>query len=491
VTDLDDPCPTAPELRPDRLTGRASAYRVASRAFAASGGIVGAGAALLRPDAAVKLLLLTRLVSFVSTPITLILVATRFSPVTQGFYYTFTQITQFTILLELGLGMVLTQFASQEFAHLHWTPAGSLAGSDSPLRHLLGILVKACRWYVAVALVAVVTFIPAGLAFFASQGHAHGVDYARPWVILVALTAAGMLAVPISAVIEGCGRVLDVTRLRFVQAITSSVLLWAGILGHQALYCAAAAAIGPVIVPAVWFVRRYRGLLGQLRRGLRSQADARVSWRTELLPMQWRIAVSWIAGFLVFALFTPLLFRYQGAAVAGRMGMSLTVANVPFVLGMSWLMTRTPGYGTLIRQRSWRELDATALTGTLQAVVVWAAASVSLLVGVKAADIWLPSFGQRVLGVGTLAALCLGSLVNVLMQAMAGYLRAHKQEPYVAISVGTGLLVAAASWITARFGTPGAMAIAYAAVTGLVELPVAVAIFMRKRREWHAGAEKT
>src|SRR5271155_5139593 len=74
----------------------------------------------LRPDTAVRLVLVTRIVQFASTPITLLLVATRFSPVTQGFYYTFTNITAWTLVLELGLGTVLTQFASQEFAHLSW-----------------------------------------------------------------------------------------------------------------------------------------------------------------------------------------------------------------------------------------------------------------------------------------------------------------------------------------------------------------------------------
>jgi hypothetical protein len=439
----------------------------------------------LRPDAAVRLVLVTRIVQFASTPITLLLVATRFSSVTQGFYYTFTTITAWTMVLELGLGMVLTQFASQEFAHLRWD-ASALAGEDGPLRHLMAILVKACRWYVAVALIAIVVFVPGGLAFFRTQAQHYDVDYATPWIALVVLTAFGLMAIPLVSVIEGCGQVVDVTRLRLAQTATANGLLWLGILTGQALYAPAMAAVGPVIVPAIWFGWRYRGLLRQVRDGFGAHMEATVSWRRELFPMQWRIAVSWLAGFLVFSLFNPLLFRYQGAVVAGQMGMSLQLAAAPYLVGMSWLMTRAPRYGTLVRQRRWDELDTAARTGTVQALLVWLAGSVALLLVVAAAKAWLPALGNRVLSVAAVAALCIANLVNICMQSMASYLRAHKAEPYVGISVTTGVLVATVCWVTARSATPLAMAIGYAAVTVIVELPIAAIIFVEKRRQWHA-----
>jgi hypothetical protein len=444
----------------------------------------------LRPDAAVRLVLVTRMVQFVSVPVTLLLVAPRFSPVTQGFYYTFTNITAWTVVLELGLSVVLTQFASHEFAHLRWD-GDQLAGDEGPRQHLMAILVKACRWYLVVALVAVVVLVPGGLAFFRSQAQSYGVAYAWPWVALVALTAAGLLAIPMIAVIEGCGQVVDVTRLRLTQTALANVLLWCGILTGQALAAPALAAIGPVLVPAVWLAWRYRGFVRQVADGFASHAAATVSWRHELLPMQWRIAVSWLAGFLVFSLFNPLLFRYQGAVVAGQMGMSLQLAAAPYLVGMSWLMTRSPRYGTLVRQRRWDELDQVARTGTAQALLVWLGGSLALIVAVAAAKTWLPTLGARVLSVGAVAALCVTNLVNICMQSMASYLRAHKAEPYVGISVTTGVLVAFSCWITARYATPMAMAIGYAAVTLIVELPIAAAIFIQKRREWHvvpAGA---
>lgn len=36
--------------------------------------------------------------------------------------------------------------------------------------------------------------------------------------------------------------------------------------------------------------------------------DFRVSWKTEIWPLQWRIALSWLSGYFIFQLFTPILF---------------------------------------------------------------------------------------------------------------------------------------------------------------------------------------
>ena len=44
--------------------------------------------------------------------------------------------------------------------------------------------------------------------------------------------------------------------------------------------------------------------------------------------MQWKIAISWTSGYLAFQLFTPLLFRYQNATVAGQMGMTIYISNI-------------------------------------------------------------------------------------------------------------------------------------------------------------------
>lgn len=63
---------------------------------------------------------LTRMWSALAGPLTILLIATRFSKVEQGFYYTFSSILALQVFFELGLLTVLAQFAAHEFAFLSW-----------------------------------------------------------------------------------------------------------------------------------------------------------------------------------------------------------------------------------------------------------------------------------------------------------------------------------------------------------------------------------
>ena len=92
-------------------------------------------------------MLLGRGFSFVSQPITLYLIVKHFTLSQQGFYYTFANILSVSIFLELSLGVVLTQFASHEFAHLFWKPDGSIAGDSEPLSRLISLARKSLKWY--------------------------------------------------------------------------------------------------------------------------------------------------------------------------------------------------------------------------------------------------------------------------------------------------------------------------------------------------------
>ena len=74
--------------------------------------------------------------------------------------------------------------------------------------------------------------------------------------------------------------------------------------------------------------------------------------------MQWRIAISWLAGYFVFQLFTPVLFHYHGAVVAGQMGMTLNVSNALLTTSLTLIAAKTPEFGKLIAGRNWHDSNA-------------------------------------------------------------------------------------------------------------------------------------
>src|SRR6185503_15411499 len=112
--------------------------------------------------------------------------------------------------------------------------------------------------------------------------------------------AINILFVPVWAVLSGCNQVGAINFYRLVEAVLRSLVLWLALLSGAQLWSTVLAAA--VVLPwTAWFVCvRYGRFFLSL---IRQPETERVQWRTEMLPMQWRIAVSWLAGYFSFSLF--------------------------------------------------------------------------------------------------------------------------------------------------------------------------------------------
>ncbi|MCL4512114.1 MAG: hypothetical protein M1470_13805 [Bacteroidetes bacterium] len=433
-------------------------------------------------DRAISFVLLGRGFSLFSQPITLFLIARYFTPSIQGYYYTFFSVVATSVFLELGLGYVITQFASHEFAHLSWGEGGVLVGDEVPLSRLLSLLSKSMKWYGGTAFLLIVVLIPGGRLFFASDSHS--VTYVLPWVLLVIFTGLGLSLTPILSVVEGCGRIAELQKMKFYQLVAGVISAWIIIVTGGDLLTASALAFANLIVPAVWIRRNFWGLLKQAMNSEQRRARGNIAWRSEVLPMQWRIAISWASGYFIFQLFNPLLFRYQSSIAAGQMGMTISLANVVLQTSVAWVSTKTPLYGALIRKRDYRKLDSLAYTSTRQALLVGVLMSVLIIVFVYYAKLYFPGYGDRVLSIYAIGALLFTNVINVVGFSFAGYLRAHKEEPYLVNSLVMGALTAVVAWICAKYYDADILSFAIAGLNLFVGLPMAIYVFLRKRRDW-------
>ena len=121
-------------------------------------------------DRAVLFALLLRIWTILSGPVTVLLIATKFSPEVQGFYYTFATILALQVFVELGLGVVITQFASHEWAKLRLDEAGNIVGDDHSLSRLVSIARLALKWYGLASIIVAIGLGIGGHLFFSSSG---------------------------------------------------------------------------------------------------------------------------------------------------------------------------------------------------------------------------------------------------------------------------------------------------------------------------------
>lgn len=433
---------------------------------------------------AIGFTLLTRVWQVIAGPISILLVTKFFSSEEQGYYYTFASILALQALFELGLAFVIMQFASHEFAVLSWGVGGQIKGAEVAVARFYAVIERSIVWYSGVALMLVVLILPFGLYFFSSQAeHAPLVSWRYAWSLLVMSAASYVPLIPVLAAIEGSGEVARVNKLRLIQIAAANVVTWIAIASGASLFSASSVFIVNAIIGYGWIARNYPALLMELRQKWGAKTQAHFDWMHEVWPMQWRIAVSWISGYIIFQLFTPILFYYQGPAAAGKMGMSLVIANMTITFAQVWLQTNTPRMAQAVARKDWHELDRVFGRVFWQSTVIVCAGIIMVLVG-----LWFLAqypLGQRFLPLEDMAYLLGAFALSHVIGAFAYYLRVHKQEPFMLLSVVGALLVGSSMWFFGRtYGSTG-MAISLLVINLVYGLPSALWLWSHLRNQWH------
>jgi len=202
--------------------------------------------------------------------------------------------------------------------------------------------------------------------------------------------------------------------------------------------------------------------------------------------MQWRIALSWLSGYLTFSLFTPVLFRFDGAVVAGQMGMSWSLIQAVSGVAALLVQTKAPAFGILIARRNWPELDRIALRVGLSSFLLAVAGVLAVGIFAYLLQVFHFRLAGRLLALPVLILFSAGMLAVQFTFPFAIYLRAHKREPFMVMSMVTGILVGISTVVLGYFYGALGIAIGYATLLIGVGLPWSTIIFYVCRKDWHS-----
>jgi len=421
-------------------------------------GVLGAARSM---DRAVRLVLLTRLVPLVAAPVTLWLVATRRPLSEQGPYFVFWNTQALTQLMELGIGGLIVQFASHESNNLVWDERGGLAGDQSAIDRMRRVVRQGRDWYCLVALGMLVLAGLGGLWLFQAKSAGVHPSPLAPWIVTVVLTAGYLPLVPVLCAIEGCGGLIRVQRMRLAQMVVAMGVLWAVLPAWGALWAVSVFAVVWFVVAFGWLRVAHKGLIDQLRSDrAHLPTDETVSADLPLTPVQWRTGIAWLAWWAAPQTLTPIVLATHGPAAAGQVGMSLAIATAPLTLASAWLQGRYPRYGALVARGKITELRHVARVATLQALAVCAAGTAAATVVIWWLGRILPSLAERALPAAAIAILGVANLAWLLVQSLASYLRAWREEPLMESTVVGAFVVAIGAFVVANYTT------AAGAVTG-------------------------
>lgn len=441
-------------------------------------------ASLIGVDWAILYTIFARVVQAGGGIFTVILIARYLTKNEQGYYYTFGSIVAIQVFFELGLSSIITQFAAHEIAHLKWCDNEQLEGELKHKSRLSSLLHFCIKWFSIIAVFVFVVLLGAGFYFFYRFNRDASINWQIPWVLLAFSTSLMFTIDPLLSFIEGLGNVKQVARIRLCQQCSYLLTVFIILLLGGKLY---ATAIGSLISFSV--ILSITCFSSIRKRILNIWTYKNTNWiinyRKEIFPYQWRIALSWISGYFIFQLFNPVLFATDGPVVAGQMGMTLAALNGVNSLSMSWINTKIPLFSSLIAQRNFFSLNRIFKKTLIQTVSVCIIGVLMLLSIVMCLRFYRVPIGDRFLPF--LPTLLMGGalVVNQLVFAMAIYLRCHKKEPFLLLSITVGILMAFSTLYLGRnFGIIG-ITCGYFALTSLVAFPWATNIFFKKKRQWH------
>ena len=401
---------------------------------------------------------LQKIVQALTGLVTASLVTIYLTPDEQGYFFTMGSLLSSYILLDLGLSNLLIQFSARSFTGLSWNKHEIIDVSGGQKKsNFLDLISWTLRWY-SFAGLATFLLIPIGFIYFHFAKSTVNVSWQLPWIAIVSSVALSMPAIGLLSILEGAEKIRVTYTLRIAHYLLGAIVAWMLLIQGHGLFAQSMAPLGIAVVVIYW-LKRHHGTL--LTNHLFNKSN--FNWKLHVWPQQKRVTVSWFSNYLFLHVPVPVVFYFSGAKIAGKMGLSMVVANVVGAIAMSWVTAATPSITKLIAQGDVGEGRALFERSLLTAVFL-------LLIGGLAVSALMIlthgySFSERILSPGQLILLFLVFALFHGVNALIVYFRAFKKEPLALPSlIATSSIVVIGCFVIPLYSVNGAiglMAIVY------------------------------
>lgn len=463
-------------IRPDDVPPLDPPHDVAPTAGVVAPGQLRLLARRLEFDRAVLYALAARVWQTLAGPITVLLIATHFSPELQGYYYAFGSLLAVQSLFELNLSVVLLNAAGHEWPQLRLDDRGRIRGDAQAIDRLAGLDRFGTRWYGVASLLCLVGIGIVGHALFRDlpwTGHA-------AWAASVTAASTMLVLLPRLAILQGCHQMIAVNRNIATQAVCGTLAVWCFVVAGLGLWAVAAAWLSKLVWDAWLIFGRYAAFFRSLPR----QTAPRVQWRSEIWPLQWRLALQAIAAAAATSSFVLALFHFDLKDAAGRMGMTLSVLNMLLWGGLAWVQTRIPvlaGLSKLNNRNGYDRLFRKITIMTVVAVTLGAIAFWSVVTAMRTMNL---SLADRFIGTTAFALLAAAIVTQHLLNCLTIYSRTRQREPFLVPNVLLNLAIAGGCWLVAPLHGELGVAAVYAVLAVGTGIPVWLIVWRRDRKTW-------
>ena len=379
------------------------------------------------------------------TLLTLFLVPIFLTQEEQGYWFTISSLAALIVLADLGFSNIILQFAAHEFAHLRFNDGMSISGDKKYLRRLSSLFVFSIKWVGSILLFAFPCIVIIGLFLLGQKTST--ASWIAPWIIYVFGSSIMFLNSTLLFFFEGCNSIAISQKIRMFMSILMGAILSATLIFGFKLYALSFSLFLSSLLGLYLIFKVFRKSIVSF---VEISRQHKHSWRKEFIPLFWKYAISWGSGYFLFQMYTPLMFHYEGAIAAGKIGMSITVWLGVFSLSNVWMYVITPRINKLVYRCEWGLLDKLFFKNLKLS-------GLTFCIGASMIFWILFFFKDRILLIDRLADmttlffLAAGWFLQIVVNAFAIYLRAHKEEPLLLPSFLSALYVVFTTFLCAKY----------------------------------------
>ncbi len=411
-------------------------------------------------------------------PISLILIPYFLTKQMQGYWYSFISISALSILADLGFTVIVTQFSAHEFSKLKYDNDGLIVGENleyNKLASLFRFVINRGLKVVWGAFLAI--FI---MGYYIMSSEEAQFQWIIPWAVFTVGSGIKFFNNLILSFFEGCTKIAIVQKIRYINTLMYFFINCGLLILNFSLY---ALAISTLICSGVLLLHTWIVFKVQIKQ-LMNDPIEKYNWSNELFSLLWRYAISWASGYLIFQLFTPLAFKNFGSVYAGKVGFTITLITSIFSIANIWIYVVNPKLNMLVAQKKWNELDQVFVKNMLISIGTFVLLSIFFLTAYATAYFYNLNVIERFLDIKNLCLLLFVWTIQLLINSLAVYSRAHKEEPYVLPSLSIGIYIAVTTFLASLFLPENFLFIGFYS-SFIISLPWFTIIYKRRKAALH------
>jgi O-antigen/teichoic acid export membrane protein len=287
-------------------------------------------------------IVINRLFSLIKGPISAFVQILCLSPHDQGLWYTFGSLGALTTFAELGFTQIVTQFISHEYAHLSYDN-GKIRGSLQSLDKFFSLIRYAILFYLIIIPTAVILLIIMGFYFFSTEKY----YVFTAWCIY---SFSGGMSLGVSlfqAIYLGLDKVSEIQKNILINNIVISLLMWTLLFLKIGIFSLAISAIIGGIFTIIMLYLISPEFWKQI---VLFTVVNKYNWLKEIIPLQWKYALGFIASYFIYQIFVPAVYRIDGNILAGKLGITLVLVGLVRAISDAFLGANLPRLNIMIAQ---------------------------------------------------------------------------------------------------------------------------------------------